>query len=144
MDLQTVWNDLDEDCQRVIRTVANPDRMLEGEDVLGAIARLERPVGELLESLNRDHELGLSVPDRLEPPGEEPPEDVVLSAHMRETLNFFRIHRLRPIRPESLALRLLQMSSGDVDRKLEATGRFQEILADLEVLADNAGTNPPG
>lgn len=132
MTLSTVWSHCAPSVRRAFTAAARRADRADTRVLLGALASITpvREGGDILDDLGREPSVNLPAVSDPGAAPDEPPE-VELSPAVRETLKFFRYHRLRPVSPVRLAVRLLEISAGETVKSLEAAGRLQPYLGRL-------------
>lgn len=128
--------------QRAFRRAARDSDRVGTRRLLGALAGLtpDDEGGEVLRQLRDEADVNLPEISTTDGVYEGPPEVIQVSPTVRETLNFFRFHHMRPIDPVALALRLLEIGAGETVKALEADGRLKTYLQRLRSLRGRPGS----
>lgn len=132
MALSTVWIHLTPSARRAFAAAARSSERVDVPRLLGALAAVTPggDGGDILAELAEEE--GLAVPgDSSSGPAPDDPPTVELAPAVREALTFFRYHRIRPISPARLAVRLLEIGTGETVQSLEASGRLKPYLRRL-------------
>lgn len=134
LKLSEVWNYLNQDLKRAIRSAAIGRSRIRTRSLLGAMAALsdEAPGSQIIRNLQKCTGVEFESPNRMTENTEPAPEDVDLSPCVQETLNFFRHHQIRSVNPADLASRLLQIGTGSTVRSLEREGILNETIERLD------------
>lgn len=134
MQLADVWGYLDTDVKRLMRTVAPGAERVNTRRLLGAMAQFpgDRVVSRILRETFREADLRLPAPEEFAEDSEPVPEGMDFSPSVHETLNFFRLHRIRPVGVAQFARRLLEIGTGETVRALEEKGMLATTIKDLE------------
>lgn len=130
--LSTVWIHCTPSVRRAFAAAARRSGRVDVPLLLGTLAAVTpgEEGGDILVEL-ADGE-GLVTPG-VSASGSAPeqPPTVELAPAVREALTFFRYHRIRPISPVRLAVRLLEIGTGETVQSLEASGRLKPYLQRL-------------
>jgi len=134
--LSAVWPHCTPAVRRALAASAPGADRLDTRVLLGALVAVT-PAGaggSILRQLAREEGVDLPRPDLPARAAGSPPERAV-SPTVRETLSFFRMHHLRPITAIRLAVRLLEIGTGEVVQSLEAGGRLSRYLRGLRAVS---------
>ncbi len=134
MLLEDVWSSLDDDLKRVFHSAARADERIDSPAILESLLLLpeDDDVGQILRRFNRDHDLGFCTPDELPETIQRAPEDISLSPPVREALQFFRMHKIRPVNVRDYTRRLLQIGSDRMVRQFEKQGILRDMIDQLQ------------
>lgn len=144
MTLSTVWIHCTPSVRRAFAAAARRSERVDVPLLLGAMASVtsEEDGGDILADLAREEELVTPGGSASDPAPEEPP-GVELAPAVREALTFFRYHRIRPISPVRLAVRLLEIGTGETVQSLEASGRLKPYLERLRAFDGSSPEDDP-
>lgn len=135
--LREVWQSFTDDVKRVFSAISKDSDRARTKRVFGAIAELSSETAEVVQRIENEADVPLIHPESLpEEPG-ECPDDLEFTPCVKEALNFYRIHQLRPITVANLSLRLLQIGTGDTVMTLEKKGYLSEVRSSLESLVES-------
>jgi hypothetical protein len=134
MRLSEVWEAFTPDLRRVFSAVARENDRARTKAMLGALSDLEGELGEVLSRIETEADVSLIHPETMPDEPGSCPDDLSFSPCVKEALNFFRIHQIRPITPEKLALRLIQIGTGSTIMALEQAGYLASLRQDIEAL----------
>lgn len=142
MRLSSVWTYMTPTVQRAFRRAARNSDRVDTRRLLGALAGLtsDDEGGEVLRQLRNEADVNLPEVSAADEVYEGPPETIEVSPTVRETLNFFRFHHMRPIDSVTLSLRLLEIGAGEIVKALEADGRLKTYRQRLRSLRDGTGS----
>lgn len=134
MDIVDVWHYLNDDVKKAIRAVYLDQNRLDTRTLLGSLSRVsgENPGSCLLRDHFDESDVPLEFPSEIPDDPDSLPEAIKLSPAVEETLNFFRLHRMRSVSVAQVAKRLLQIGTGDTIRLLEERNVLQELVESLE------------
>ena len=132
VNLREVWDYFTDDVKRVFTAIANETDRARTKLVLGALSDLSDETADIVRRIEDEAEVPLIHPETIpEVPG-ECPDQLEFTPCVKEALNFYRIHQLKPITTANLSLRLLQIGTGDTVMKLEENGHLSDIRTSLE------------
>lgn len=92
------------------------------------------PAAKIINDIQVKSGVELDPPSRLVSESGPPPEDVSFSPCVRETLEFFNMHRIRNVSVGRFATRLLQLGGGNTVLALEKQGELGDYIEKLRNL----------
>lgn len=136
MKLLEVWNYFTPDVKRVFTGLAGEHDRVRTKSLLGALLDVsEENTAAVLSRIESDGDTELIHLRKIPDESGACPEGLTFSPCVKESLNFFRIHQLRPVTSADLALRVLQIGTGSTVMALERAGILTELQEDLQQLA---------
>jgi len=135
VNLSEVWDYFNPEVQQVFSSLALEYDRIRTKSLLGGLSKLpNNEAAEILEDIEREAGVDLILPEQMITEVGECPDDLTFSPCVKETLNFFRVHQLRPVTVANLALRLLQIGTGSTVMELEESGHLRDIRSRLEAI----------
>jgi hypothetical protein len=134
LDLSDVWNYLGSEVKRAIKTVTANQDHIRTRNLLAALAVVSKETNddELLLSILKESSIKFHSPQSLSEEVDPVPESIDLTPAVKETLDFFRMHKIRSVSVNDFARRLLQIGTGSTVRSLEDEGRLDTAIQRLE------------
>ncbi|MFB6226710.1 MAG: hypothetical protein ABEH89_00095 [bacterium] len=136
MVLSDVWDYLDDPVKRAFRSVGAESDRVRTRKLLGALALMSdtEPASRIVRDIQDQEGISLDMPEELVGDPNGPPDINDLSPCVRETLEFFKMHRIRQVSTARLATRLLQLGRGSTVRALEQEGVLDDYVSKLNDL----------